>query len=78
MLGRNTICPWHDGNALNAATFHAETFPARAVSAIHRAPEDHPAKKPSDLLTVEFAVPGIPCAGLNGGRVVVSRTGALS
>ena len=32
-----------------------------------RAPGDYPDGKQGDVLTVEFAVIGIPCVGLNGG-----------
>ena len=67
MLGKNTICLWYDGTALEAATFYAETFPDSAVHAIHRAPGDFLSGKQGDVLTVEFSVLGIPCIGLNGG-----------
>ena len=64
---KNTICLWYDGTALDAANFYAETFPASAVTAVHRAPGDYPDGKQGDILTVEFTVVGIPCVGLNGG-----------
>ena len=67
MLGKNTICLWYDGTALEAATFYAETFPDSAVHTIHRAPGDFLSGKQGDVLTVEFSVLGIPCIGLNGG-----------
>ncbi|MDH2052703.1 VOC family protein [Achromobacter marplatensis] len=67
MLSKNTICLWYDGDALEAATFYAKTFPDSAVKAVHRAPGDYPAGKQGDILTVEFTVMGIPCLGLNGG-----------
>ncbi|CAB3704058.1 hypothetical protein CEY09_28500 [Achromobacter marplatensis] len=67
MLSKNTICLWYDGDALEAATFYAKTFPDSAVNAVHRAPGDYPAGKQGDILTVEFTVMGIPCLGLNGG-----------
>lgn len=67
MNSKNTICLWYDGNALEAATFYARTFPDSAVGAVHRAPGDFPAGKQGDELTVEFTVMGIPCLGLNGG-----------
>ena len=70
MLGKNTICLWYDGTALDAATFYAATFPDSAVNAVHRAPGDYPAGKQGDVLTVEFTVMGIPCLGLNGGSGV--------
>ena len=69
MTNKNTICLWYDGTALEAATFYAETFPDSAVGAVHRAPGDYPSGKQGDVLTVEFAVMGIPCLGLNGGPV---------
>ncbi|MDE2307381.1 MAG: VOC family protein, partial [Xanthomonadaceae bacterium] len=67
MLGRNTVCLWYDGTALDAATFYAGTFPDSALGAVHRAPGDYPAGKRGDVLMVEFTVVGIPCLGLNGG-----------
>jgi 2-polyprenyl-6-hydroxyphenyl methylase/3-demethylubiquinone-9 3-methyltransferase len=68
MIPKNTICFWHDGTALDAATFYAATIPDSAVTAVHRAPAgDYPAGKQGDVLTVEFTVCGIPCLGLNGG-----------
>ena len=69
MTNKNTICLWHDGTALEAATFYAETFPDSAVGAVHRAPGDYPSGKQGDVLTVEFTVMGIACLGLNGGPV---------
>jgi predicted 3-demethylubiquinone-9 3-methyltransferase (glyoxalase superfamily) len=62
MTSKNTICLWYDRDALEAATFYAETFPDSAVLAVHRAPGDYPAGKQGDVLTVEFRV-----MGLNGG-----------
>ena len=67
MIPKNTICLWYDGDALDAATFYAETFPDSAVNAVNRAPGDYPSGKEGDVLTVEFTVLGIPCRGLNGG-----------
>ncbi|MDO1528557.1 VOC family protein [Fulvimonas sp. R45] len=67
MTRKNTICLWYDGNALDAATFYAKTFPDSAVGAVHRAPGDYPAGKQGNVLMVEFTVMGIPCLGLNGG-----------
>ncbi|HET6432709.1 VOC family protein [Dyella sp.] len=67
MTGKNTICLWYDGAALEAATFYAATFPDSAVGRVLRAPDDYPAGKRGDVLTVEFSVIGIPCVGLNGG-----------
>lgn len=70
MAGKNLICLWYDGAALEAATFYAKTFPDSAVGAVHYAPSDYPAGKQGDVLTVEFTVMGIPCLGLNGGSGV--------
>jgi predicted 3-demethylubiquinone-9 3-methyltransferase (glyoxalase superfamily) len=67
MPGKNTVCLWFDGSALEAASFYAATFPDSAVHAVHRAPGDYPAGKQGDVLTVMFTVAGIPCIGLNGG-----------
>ena len=67
MIPKNTICLWYDRDALEAATFYAETFPDSSVGAVHHAPGDFPDGKQGDVLTVEFTVMGIPCVGLNGG-----------
>ena len=67
MNNKNTICLWYNGDALEAATFYAKTFPDSEVKAVHRAPGDYPSGKQGDELTVEFTVLGIPCVGLNGG-----------
>ena len=69
MIARNTICIWFDTDALDAATFYAETFPDSNVGAVFRAPSDYPSGKAGDVLTVQFTVLGIPCVGLNGGPV---------
>ena len=62
-MAKNTICLWYDKDAEAAAHFYAETFPDSAVGAVHRAPGDYPSGKAGDVLTVEFAVAGIPCIG---------------
>jgi 2-polyprenyl-6-hydroxyphenyl methylase/3-demethylubiquinone-9 3-methyltransferase len=67
MAGKNTICLWYEGSALEAARLYAETFPDSAVGTVHRAPGDYPDGKQGDVLLVEFTVIGIPCVGLNGG-----------
>ncbi|MFO1413920.1 MAG: VOC family protein [Burkholderiales bacterium] len=66
----NTVCLWYDRDALDAATFYAQTFPDSSVGAVHRAPADYPSGKEGDVLTVEFTVLGIPCLGLNGGPAI--------
>jgi predicted 3-demethylubiquinone-9 3-methyltransferase (glyoxalase superfamily) len=63
----NTICLWFDGQALEAATFYANTFPNSAVGEVQLAPGDFPSGSAGDVLTVEFTVLGLPCIGLNGG-----------
>ncbi|MBF8720589.1 VOC family protein [Pseudomonas guariconensis] len=68
MIAKNTICLWFDDDALEAATFYANTFPDSAVGAVHHAPGDYPSGKAGDVITVEFTVAGIPCVGLNGGK----------
>ncbi|MGJ7541464.1 VOC family protein [Variovorax sp. LT1R16] len=67
MTGKNTICLWYDGTAMEAAQFYAKTFPDSAVGAVHHAPGDYPDGRQGDVLVVEFTVVGIPCIGLNGG-----------
>ncbi|MGH8854345.1 MAG: VOC family protein [Telluria sp.] len=67
MVSKNTVCLWFDGTALDAAQFYAETFPDSKIGKIFRAPNDYPAGKKGDVLTVDFTVAGIPCMGLNGG-----------
>lgn len=69
MVSKNTICLWYDADALEAATFYADTFPDSSVGAVYRAPADYPSGKKGDVLTVEFTVMGIPCLGLNGGPI---------
>ena len=77
MISKNTICLWYDNDALDAATFYAQTFPDSSVGAVHRAPGDYPAGQEGSVLTVEFTVMGIPCLGLNGGPGV-QHTDAFS
>ena len=67
MTPKNTICLWYDNDALEAATFYANTFPDSTVGPVHHAPGDYPSGKQGNVLTVEFTVMGIPCVGLNGG-----------
>ena len=67
MTPKNTICLWYDNDALEAATFYANTFPDSKVGPVHHAPGDYPSGKQGNVLTVEFTVMGIPCVGLNGG-----------
>lgn len=67
MASKNTICLWYDGDAVDAATFYATTFPDSAIGKVHHAPGDYPDGQQGDVLLVEFTVAGIPCIGLNGG-----------
>lgn len=67
MTPKNTICLWYNGDAVEAATFYAKTFPDSTIDSVFRAPGDYPDGKEGDVLTVEFTVCGIPCIGLNGG-----------
>ncbi len=67
MAPKNTICLWYDGDAVDAATFYARTFPDSALGKVHHAPGDYPDGQQGDALLVEFTVAGIPCIGLNGG-----------
>jgi predicted 3-demethylubiquinone-9 3-methyltransferase (glyoxalase superfamily) len=67
MAPKNTIYLWFDGDAVDAATFYARTFPDSAVGKVHHAPGDYPDGQQGDVLLVEFTVAGIPCIGLNGG-----------
>ena len=69
MIPKNTICLWYEGDALDAATFYAATFPDSAVNGVFRAPADYPGGKEGEVLTVDFNVLGIPCIGLNGGPI---------
>jgi predicted 3-demethylubiquinone-9 3-methyltransferase (glyoxalase superfamily) len=64
---KNTICLWYEKGAEEAAAFYAATFPESSVGALFYAPSDFPSGKAGDVLTVQFAVMGIPCMGLNGG-----------
>ena len=66
-MSKATLCLWYDGDAEEAATFYAATFPDSHVGKVHRAPGDYPDGKQGDALTVEFTVLGITCIGLNGG-----------
>jgi predicted 3-demethylubiquinone-9 3-methyltransferase (glyoxalase superfamily) len=67
MTPRNRICLWFDHDAEEAARFYAATFPDTRITAIQRAPGDHPSGKQGDVLVVEFTCMGIPVIGLNGG-----------
>jgi 2-polyprenyl-6-hydroxyphenyl methylase/3-demethylubiquinone-9 3-methyltransferase len=66
-MTRITPCLWFDGQAEEAATFYAATFPDSSVDAVHRSPGDYPSGKAGDVLTVDFTVLGTKFLGLNGG-----------
>jgi predicted 3-demethylubiquinone-9 3-methyltransferase (glyoxalase superfamily) len=70
MANAVTLCLWYDGDAEEAATFYAATFPDSVVKGVHHAPGDYPAGKTGDALTIDFTVLGIACMGLNGGPMV--------
>ena len=67
MNNKIVTCLWFDGNAEDAATFYAQTFPNSRADSINRAPSDYPSGSEGDVLTVEFTVLGMPFLGLNGG-----------
>jgi predicted 3-demethylubiquinone-9 3-methyltransferase (glyoxalase superfamily) len=67
MVPKLRPCLWYDGNAEEAATFYAGTFPDSRVDAVHRAPADYPSGKKGDVLTVEATILGQPFLLLNGG-----------
>lgn len=56
MLSKNRVCLWHNGEALEAATFYADTFPDSLVGAVFRAPTDYPAGIAGNVLTVDFTL----------------------
>ncbi len=60
---------WYEQDAEEAAHFYAKTFPDSMVGGVHRAPADFPGGKKGNVLTVEFTVYGVPCIGLNGGKM---------
>ena len=67
MINKNTICLWFEGDAVDAATFYAKTFPNSNIGKLFYSPSDYPGGKQGDVLTVDFTIAGIPCIGLNGG-----------
>lgn len=57
MPGKDTVCPWYDGTALEAAQFYAWTFPGGAVGTVLRAPGDDCAGREGDVLKAALADP---------------------
>ena len=67
MTAKIQPCLWFNMNAEEAANFYAATFPNTRIDATHRAPEDYPAGKKGNVLTVEMTILGMPFLLLNGG-----------
>jgi len=67
MTAKIQPCLWFNKNAEEAARFYAATFPNTRVDTIHRAPDDYPAGKKGDVLTVEMTILGMEFLLLNGG-----------
>ena len=67
MTAKIQPCLWFNMNAEEAANFYAATFPNTRIDATHRAPEDYPAGKKGNVLTVEITILGMPFLLLNGG-----------
>ena len=68
MTDKLTNVLWFDhGQARQAASFYAETFPDSHVGSAMNAPGDFPSGQTGDELLVEFTVLGRAFAGLNGG-----------
>lgn len=67
MIAKLQPCLWFDGNAEEASRLYADTFPETRIGAVNRAPDDYPAGKKGDVLTVEMTILGMPFLLLNGG-----------
>lgn len=67
MIAKIQPCLWFDGDAEEAARFYADTFPETRIDAVNRAPDDYPAGKKGDVLTIEMTILGMPFLLLNGG-----------
>ena len=60
-------CLWFNGNAREAATFYADTFPDSALEDNWIAPTDTPGNRQGEEVVVHFRIFGQPFIGLNGG-----------
>ncbi|WP_425071859.1 VOC family protein [Sagittula sp. S175] len=78
MTPKNTVCLWYDSQALEAARFYAGLFPDSSVGEVSYAPGDFPGGTAGQELVVGFTVMGIPCIGLNGGKVPFSHNESFS